>query len=347
MRQLGLDIGNKGLQATIVTGKRLSSAEDDDDGYLFFLDPSHLDEIKAFHSKLIRRLAEKRQVHSLIYGPHVRTRLIHTFEVIANSVLAAEMLGLNVSLCRAIAIIHDFGHGPYGHLFQKRTGIEHGLNGIIVAQKVERKGKGLNLSIETIRGVLNHSRDRTAIYVNEKMSNEEKLIVYIDKITYIFADINDCQRLGMFKDKNVPEAIFKFGNDPNAQRKRTEACIQALVKESFKKGTVSFLESEIAQEFKKIRAWMYREIYSQIDETREEENLEIVLGYLRNDGLALCENLHPYFAASFMTDREVDRFSEILRNRNPTKKELDELSLMEIIPSLNGKEIDHTKYDLW
>ena len=346
MRQIGLDIGERLLEPTrITTGRKYD--HDDDDRYLFSVNPFLIDRGKILQSKGLRRLAEKTQVHSLPFNPHIRTRLIHTFEVVANSISVANMLGLNSDLCEAIAWGHDIGHTPYGHSGEKVLKINHAINSAVILQEVERKGNGLNLTREVIDGIISHSRNKNAIAIDKRKSNEINLIVYIDKIAYTFSDINDFLRLGMFEDKEIPEAIFNLGNGVNAQRKRTEACIEALIEESLEEERISFSQSEIAQEFKKIRDWMFKEMYLPIDWSYQKENLDIIVEYFNGEGKKFCGELHSNFVVSLMTDREANCLSEILRERMPTKEEINKLSLMEIIPSLNGKKIDHTKYDLW
>jgi len=347
LRQLRLDIGKNKLTATTVTKGRKFSAKEDDDGYAFSVNQWKMDISKILQSKGIRRLQDKTQVHSLPSNPHIRNRLIHTFDVVANSIPIASELGLDVDLCEAIAWGHDIGHTPYGHAGEEVLGLNHAINSAIILQEVERKGFGLNLTREVVDGIISHSRNKNALVIDERKSNEINLIVYIDKIAYTFSDFNDFQRLGMFKNKEAPEAIFELGNGINAQRKRTEACIEALISESIEKDTVSFSESKIAQEFKEIRDWMFKEMYHPLDWEKEKENLKTVIEYFNGDGLEFCDNLHPNFVVSLMTDKEANWLSKILRNKNPTMEEINRLSLMEIIPPLNGKEIDHTKYDLW
>lgn len=346
LRQIRLDIGKNSLKSVNTTEGRKYGRKDDDN-CIFSITPYSLDKIKILQSKGLRRLAEKTQVHSLPFNPHIRTRLIHTFEVVANSISTANILGLNSDLCEAIAWGHDIGHGPYGHIFEEVTGINHAVNSAIVSQELERKGKGLNLTREVVDGILTHSRNKNALVIDERKSNEINLIVYVDKIAYTFSDFNDFQRLGMFADKKIPESILRLGNGVNAQRKRTSVCLEALIEESLTEGKISFALCKIAQKFKEIRNWMFEEMYLPIDWEEKKENLRTIIRYFEGEGNKFCENLQPNFVVSLMTDKEADWFSEILKRREPTIEEINKLSLMEIIPSLNGKKIDHTKYDLW
>ncbi len=325
--------------------------KDNEDSYLFGLDPWLLDEANILQSKALRRLPEKTQVHSLPLNPHIRNRMIHTLEVAAISVEAASMLGLNVNFCRAAALGHDVGHVPYGHAGEEVLKIDHALNGVVILQEVERKGRGLNLTWEVINAIMSHSRshfkDKRELSIDKKQPNEASLLVLSDKIAYLFSDFNDFQRLGMLKNKEIPEEFFELGGGPNAQRRRVASCLEALIEESLNKERISFSESEVAKKFRKIRDWMYEEMYFKKEwEDSKMEGLRIVVEYFReNDNL--CGNLDPNFVVGLMTDREADWLAEILKDRKPTQEEINRLSLMEIVPSLNGKEIDHTKYALW
>ncbi len=345
MKQIKLNTKRKLLEPTKNTKGR--KKRQDDDNYLLSIDPYSLDKIKILQSKGLRRLAEKTQVHSLPFNPHVRTRLVHTFEVVANSISIANILGLNVELCEAIALGHDIGHTPYGHSGEELLEINHAINSAVILQEVERKGDGLNLTKEVVDGIISHSRNKNDLVIDKRKSNEINLIIYVDKIAYTFSDFNDFQRLKMFENKEIPETIFRLGDGINAQRKRIETCVKALVKESLEEERISFSQSKVAQEFKEIRDWMFKEMYIHIDWEKEKENLEIIIEYFKGEGNEFCENLHSNFVVSMMTDREANYLSEILRERKPTKEEINKLSLMEIIPLLNGKKIDHTKYDLW
>lgn len=356
MKQLEISSfpSNRKLTPLLLKGGRKHKRNDDDKCY-WSLDPALIDESKISQSKGIRRLGDKTQVHCGLRKSnfHIRNRLIHTLEVKAISVIIAELLGLNVNFCRTIALGHDIGHPPYGHLGEKVLGINHAFNGAIILQEVERKGAGLNLYKETIAAIISHSRDNTALWLDENLPNEINVLILADKIAYTFADINDFERVGMLSEKNLPEEIFNLGKGINAQRMRTNACITALVDESLEKGKISFFESREAKIFKDIREWMYKNMYNPLDFSEErllmKHNLKEVVEYLefsRN-----CGNLNPRFAASLMTDKEVGEIAKLLQKTGATRSEIDQLfdslSINEIIGSLKGKEIDHNKSPLW
>ncbi len=309
-------------------------------------------ESELWGSKAIRRLQSKTQVICQPENPHIRNRLVHTFDVVSVIIRAGSLLGLNVPFCRTIAIAHDLGHGPYGHLFETITGIKHPLNGANILHHVERKGVGLNLNYEIYKAVINHSRDRINVYVDEKEISEISLLVWADKIAYTWSDTNDLIRVKLLLEEDMPEEILKLGSGINAQRKREESCIMALVEESLEKGKISFAESEESKILKETRDWLYKNVYTQLDYKEERilmgEELKTALEYISDNDQ--CGNLAKEFALSFATDIEIKDLIKKLNKKNLSKKEREKISipsLAEIIPSLKGKEIDHTKSPLW
>lgn len=347
LKQLRLDTFRCNLTPTTASGGRKYSMKTDLDRHLKSMDPFHLDEIKIGGSSTFWRLPGKMQVFSRPRNNAISDRGSHTYQVVAHSTQIAYLLNLNVNLCRAAALGHDVGHCPYGPHGGEILGIKHSLNGVVILQEVER----LNLTKEVACAILFHSLDKNNLDNGEKLSNEAFVVALADKFAYLPKDFEDFKRVGMLKDLCPPEELlmFGFGNGGDFQRKMREICINALIEESLDEGEVSFSKSETARAFQKIRKWAYDNVYNKLndmpDRAYHKENLKIVLEHFVDNGLA--ENLAPEFAISMMTDRDVDWLSGILKNRNPTEEELNSLSVIEIIKSLNGRTIDHTKNPLW
>ena len=123
------------------------------------IDPFKGDCAKIINSKAFRRLSDKPQVFYHPLNPHIRNRLSHSMEVCALAEVISDYLGLNTNLCRAIALGHDIGHVPFGHDGERTIGeiyaserggivkkFDHAVWGVVVAQRIERKNKGLNIS---------------------------------------------------------------------------------------------------------------------------------------------------------------------------------------------------------
>lgn len=342
----------KAFDAENSRGRRHRKKYDQDDAeYYGILDPYRLDAKKLRNSKGFRRLGTKTQVYSLPANPHVRTRLIHTDEVVAIAVTIAEILGLNISLTEAIAVGHDIGHTPYGHLgerfLSKATGKEfrHEVMGVVVAQHIERKGMGLNLAFETLEGMLNHSRGKKALIVDPSLPFEYAVAMYADKIAYTFSDFNDASRYGYLdreKHKTDRELWESLGRD---QRNRTLNCVKALIRESAEKGIISFSESETAKRYERLRTWMYQRIYGEVNWKIQETILEQAYEFFATD--PFFNGCDPAVPLSLLTDREVEMIGDILRaSRRLDIAGIRGFGVTEIIPHIRWKNIDPFDPDL-
>ena len=319
-----------------------SHAYDDDDLLIQNLDPFTVDTNKIINSKAFRRLIEKTQVFPLPNNPHIRTRLQHCLEVWAIALPLAEFLGLNITLCQSISLGHDIGHAPFGHFgeeyLSRNSGrvFNHANNGVIVAQQIERKCSGLNLTVETLKGILLHSRTADEkMAISESHSQESSLVMLADKIAYTFSDYNDALREDYFTEPNSSKINF-FGT---YQRERVSRCMRALIIESAEKGSIAFSTSAEAQAFKYLRHWMFRNIYKPIDYSVQECYLNRLIDFMQSE--LLFRNCDPYLLLSLMTDREVFQFGEFCNTaRKPKIEQLKNFGIMEIAPSLSGRKID-------
>jgi dGTPase len=185
-------------------GRRYSLEElDDDHLYLGAFNPYFIDREKIRLSKSLRRLEDKTQVFiDHRSNPHIRNRRSHTDEVVSIAVYIAQILGLNVYLVEAIALGHDIGHSPYGHLGERIIGelsgrdFRHYIMSVVIAQFIERNGKGLNLSWEVLEGIANHSRGAGGLKINPDLPLEYAVVMLADKVAYTFSDLNDALRCG-------------------------------------------------------------------------------------------------------------------------------------------------------
>lgn len=314
------------------------------------LDPFMTDYLKILQSKAFRRLAYKTQVLTSPKNPHVRTRAVHTNEVVAISTIIAEKLNLNVNLCKAIALGHDIGHTPYGHLGEKvisdksRKEFRHNEFGVVLAQCIERRGKGLNCHKETLEGIVNHSRGSKELVLVKNKPQEYNLVMISDKIAYTFSDINDSIRYGFISESNLPKDIHKLGNN---QRGRVNSCIKALISESMNKGFISFSESSVFNIFNDLKSFMYAKVYSEIDHSLHSAVLTKVYDYFANE----FPNIHPAIPTALLTDTEANIFGDyLLSSRKLDKNLIANISVNEILPYVEGvdpfsayKEIEKIK----
>ncbi|WP_309605236.1 deoxyguanosinetriphosphate triphosphohydrolase [Phenylobacterium sp.] len=130
--------------------------------------PFARDRDRIIHCSAFRRLKEKTQVFVAHEGDHFRTRLTHSLEVAQIARSLATALGLDADLAETIALAHDLGHPPFGHAGEDELqvqmagfgGYDHNVQTFRVDTKLERRYprfEGLNLTWETMEGVINHN----------------------------------------------------------------------------------------------------------------------------------------------------------------------------------------------
>lgn len=332
---------NKSFLAENSLGRRDPDETDDDGHYAGIIDPFTVDYNKILNSKSYRRLPHKTQVFPLSENFNVRDRLIHSAGVNSLAVRIAEITGLNSKLVSAASWMHDFGHVPFGHLGERAISaisgkkFRHEIFSVIVAQRIERQGRGLNLSFEVLEGALKHSRGDKTLTFSFDSHLEHTLIMFSDKIEYTFADINDCLRVGRLSEKDLPPEWFRLGN---SQRLRLARCEFALIKESAKLGYICFHESEEARDFEQLRQWMYEHVYHELgkeeDQSKYYYNMLYVVDFF--DKFKFFE-IDPILLLALMTDEEVQIVVEL--SKNFTIKDLDYMSrlgFVEIARSLSG-----------
>lgn len=141
--------------------------------------PFQRDRDRIIHSNAFRRLKHKTQVFIADEGDLYRTRLTHTIEVSQIARALARALRLDEDLAEAIALVHDFGHTPFGHAgedaldrkMQPYGGFDHNAQGLRIVTKLEHRYPsfdGLNLSWETLEGLAKHNGPLLGSYSSEK-----------------------------------------------------------------------------------------------------------------------------------------------------------------------------------
>ncbi len=190
------------------------------------------DRDRIVHSRAFRRLKHKRQVFLTSESDHYRTRITHTLEVAQLSRTMARALGLNEDLVEAIALGHDLGHTPFGHLGEvildnimtgKRLfsgqkdpitfgGFKHNYQSVRVVDELERKYpfKGLNLTSSVREGILKHTRLKRGSYdfpdfrheglhFQQDMATtlEGQVVAICDEIAQRTHDLEDGVRAGL------------------------------------------------------------------------------------------------------------------------------------------------------
>ncbi|KAA0258807.1 deoxyguanosinetriphosphate triphosphohydrolase [Deferribacter autotrophicus] len=175
------------------------------------------DRDRIIHSKAFRRLKHKTQVFLSPAGDHYRTRLTHTLEVMQIAKTIAKALRLNEDLVEAIALGHDLGHTPFGHAGEQILSdiigkpFKHYEHSITVVEKIEKDGKGLNLTYEVLDGILKHSKGKGPIFDEKKLAKtlEGQIVRIADIIAYVNHDLDDAIRAKIISENDIPKNIIK------------------------------------------------------------------------------------------------------------------------------------------
>ncbi len=206
--------------------------------------PFQRDRDRIIHSTAFRRLKHKTQVFFAHEADHYRTRLTHSIEVAQIARALARALRLDEDLAEAVALVHDFGHTPFGHtgedaLHAKMAaygGFDHNAQALRVVTKLEHRYAefdGLNLSWETLEGLVKHNgplvgpdgegltgplpqsiRDFDALFpldLASFASLEAQVAAIADDIAYDAHDIDDGLRSGLLTLEMLEGPSFTAG----------------------------------------------------------------------------------------------------------------------------------------
>ena len=197
--------------------------------------PFQRDRDRIIHSASFRRLKHKTQVFVNTEGDHFRTRITHSIEVAQIARSIAKYLNLNEDLAETLSLAHDLGHTPFGHAgeyaldecMENYGGFDHNLQTLRIVMFLENKYfkfKGLNLSIETLEGLLKHNGPvedsdlvnsliglktfKGKINFNTFPSLEAQISAISDDIAYNNHDIQDGINANLFKLEELIEIDF-------------------------------------------------------------------------------------------------------------------------------------------
>ncbi len=230
------------------------------------------DRDRIIHSNSFRRLKHKTQVFLSPEGDHYRTRLTHTLEVSQIARTIANGLGLNSDLTEAISLGHDLGHTPFGHAGERALnsvvpdGFRHYEQSLRVVEKLEKSGRGLNLTYEVRDGIVCHTRGKEADTL------EGRIVKLADKIAYINHDIDDAVRGGVMCEEDIPLEVRK------ALGFKKGARINTMVLDVVKNSVDDIVFSpEIQQPFQELHSFMFDKVYTNpVCKGEETKAIEII-----------------------------------------------------------------------
>ena len=197
--------------------------------------PYQRDRDRIIHSSSFRRLKHKTQVFVNTEGDHYRTRLTHSMEVSQIARTLARSLGLNEDISETLSLSHDLGHTPFGHAgeevlsqcMKRYGGFNHNIQTLRIVTSIENKYYrfcGLNLTIETLDGLIKHNGPIKNIDLYKKILNknlfnnkisfntfptlEAQVAAISDDIAYNNHDLEDAIRAGLITINELNEISF-------------------------------------------------------------------------------------------------------------------------------------------
>lgn len=250
------------------------------------------DRDRILHSKSFRRMKHKTQVFLAPGGDHYRTRLTHTLEVSQIARTIARALRLNEDLVEAIALGHDLGHTPFGHAGERALSkytskpFYHNEQSVRVVEVLEKNGKGLNLTWEVRDGIRNHKTSCNPATL------EGHIVRLSDKIAYVNHDIDDGIRAGILSEDMLPlECTSLLGH---STRDRINSMIHAVVTSSMDVEEIR-IEKEFEEAFRELRAFMFKDLYTNPLAKSEEVKAERLIGMLFEEYMSHIEKLPDEF----------------------------------------------------
>jgi len=249
---------------------------------------------RILHSLAYARYIDKTQVFSLVPNDHITHRVLHVQLVSKIARTIGRFLHLNEDLIEAIALGHDIGHPPFGHDGERCLSelcVEHGLppfvhsvQGVHFLRCVERKGRGWNLSLQVLDGILCHDgeahcrsvspmrgksfadldaeiRTRLADPSRElrPMTLEACVMRMADVIAYIGRDIEDAIRLRLLRRDQIPHRCRAVLGDTNGTI--VYRLVTDLIRSSLERDEIAFSE-EVSEALQELKRFNYESIYN-------------------------------------------------------------------------------------
>jgi dGTPase len=224
--------------------------------------PFQRDRDRIVHSKAFRRLRHKTQVFVDPEGDHFRTRLTHTLETAGIARGVGRALRLNEDLVEAIGLGHDLGHPPFGHAGEQALdevvrerggpGFRHNEHSLRVVERLEREGRGLNLTWEVRDGILKHTGPA------EPETLEGKIVRVVDRVAYINHDIDDAIRAGILRPEDLPHDEIAILGDTGSRR--IDMLVHDLVETSAAAGEIA-QSDEVGSAMLSLRSFMFERVY--------------------------------------------------------------------------------------
>jgi len=252
-----------------------------------------VDADRILHSQAYTRYIDKTQVFYLIEHEHISHRVLHVQLLSKIARTIGRYLRLNEDLLEAIALGHDIGHPPFGHdgerilsEISQSYGIGpflHSLQGVRFLDRLEKNGRGLNLSLQVLDGILCHDgethlerlapeRDKSFERLEEEMRLKLKdpnyplrpmtlegcVVRLADTISYIGRDLEDAITLNLVRREDLPPLVAKRLGRTNGAI--VYSLVTDLIRHSYDKNYVGY-SPEVGQALKTLKDFNYAHIY--------------------------------------------------------------------------------------
>jgi dGTPase len=217
------------------------------------------DRDRIMHAKAFRRLKHKTQVFLAPEGDHYRVRLTHTLDVSQIARTVARALAVNEDLTEAIALGHDLGHTPFGHLGEQALTpllghpFRHSEQSLRVVDLLENDGEGLNLTWEVRDGIVHHPWS-----MPPPSTLEAQIVRFADRIAYVNHDLDDAMRAGVLAAEEVPQAPVEVLGRSHSERINT--LVTDLVTTSQGQPEIR-LSAPVFRALDQLRNFLFAEVY--------------------------------------------------------------------------------------
>jgi dGTPase len=281
------------------------------------------DQTAIIHSSPFRRLKHKTQVFFSPHNDHICTRIEHVLHVSTIATTICKGLGLDIELAQAIALGHDLGHAPFGHIGEKALnalardtgGFIHEVHGLRVVDKICNDGRGLNLTYAVRDGIASHcGEDFTrSITPSRRQKNLETIrrrqgapltyegcaVRIADKIAYLGRDIEDAVTAGLITLQDVPRDLRRNLGSTNGEI--IDALVRDAVEASLGRNAIWFSDEKFAM-LCRLKEFNYRRIYSHPGLLKSDNAIRSLMA-------ALFGFLKGFFADHAWERRSYDRSS--------------------------------------
>jgi dGTPase len=272
------------------------------------------DRDRIIHTNAFRRLKHKTQVFIAPTGDHYVTRLTHTLEVAQVGRTIARALDLNEDLVEAIALGHDLGHTPFGHIGEETldqlapAGFAHSLQSLRIVERLEQEGQGLNLTWEVRQGIVSHSKPRGDFLAPELVDSltlEAQICRLADAVAYLNHDIADAIRAGILTVDDLPREVNQALGTTHAQR--INALVTDVVKASWaasgaeggpvvdSSAPTITMSPEVRQVMNLLREFMFQRVYLPLGDSEESKLAQKIVRLLYRHFVDHPEEVPPVY----------------------------------------------------